>query len=401
VQEYTASSGYRVTFVGQGALNDNNSVNATQALPLPVFGPSAITPQLIANSSLIAVLPNNQNSMVQQWNVQVQQQLDRFTSVTVAYVGNTSQHLTTWFNANAPVLGTGAPTYANRQTITEGSAEGAGNYAGLQVSANRSVGNNLLVTAAYTWSHTLDNSNGAFKTSGNGSAGAGARFFITPGGPGFRLNYGNSDQDQPNVFAASAVYNLPFGHGQHYGNGASGVTNQVIGGWQLNSIVILNGGTPFDINTSGIGNIDNRADVLSYKRVSATQVGGSSNANNRTFFSGTFGVPTQGTSASGSAFYVRSGNVERNQFFGPGYHVVNFGVFKDFPITERVRFQLRAQAYNLFNTPQFVNPDGDINNGLAQSNGTYTTGTSKSFGSINAVRQQSERQLEFAARVNF
>src|SRR6201999_4339216 len=55
IQEFTASSGYRVTFVGQGALNDNNSVNATQALPLPVFGAGAITPQLIANSSLIAV----------------------------------------------------------------------------------------------------------------------------------------------------------------------------------------------------------------------------------------------------------------------------------------------------------------------------------------------------------
>jgi hypothetical protein len=161
------------------------------------------------------------------------------------------------------------------------------------------------------------------------------------------------------------------------------------------------GGTPFDINTSGIGNIDNRADVLSYKRVSPTLVGGSSNANNRNYFTGTFGVPTQGTNATGSTFYVRAGNVERNQFFGPGYHVVNFGIFKDFPITERVRFQLRAQAYNLFNTPQFTNPDGDINNGQQQSNGTYTTGTSKSFGSISAVRQQVERQLEFAARINF
>ena len=95
-----------------------------------------------------------------------------------------------------------------------------------------------------------------------------ARFFITPGGPGFRLNYGNSDQNQPNVFAGSVVYNLPFGHGQHFGNDVSGAMNQVIGGWQLNSIVIMNGGTPFDINTSGIGNIDNRADVISYSRVS-------------------------------------------------------------------------------------------------------------------------------------
>ena len=344
------------------------------------------------------MLPNSQNGMVQQWNLQLQQQLDRFTSMTVAYVGNKSDHLMTWFNANAPVLGTGAPTYANRQTITEGSAEGTGRYSGLQVSANRSVGNNLLVTLAYTWSHTLDNSNGAFNTGANG---AGDRFFITPAGPGFRLNYGNSDQNQPNVFAGSVVYNLPFGHGQHFGNDVSGAANQVIGGWQLNSIVIMNGGTPFDINTSGIGNIDNRADVISYSRVSRVLVGGSSNSNNRTYFTGTFGVPSQGTTSGGSNYYLRAGNVERNQFLGPGYHVVNFGLFKDFSITERVKFQLRAQAYNLFNTPQFTNPDGDIHNGMVQPNGTYTTGSGNSFGSISAVRQQSERQLEFAARINF
>lgn len=81
--------------------------------------------------------------------------------------------------------------------------------------------------------------------------------------------------------------------------------------------------------------------------------------------------------------------------------MVNFGLFKDFSITERVKFQLRAQAYNLFNTPQFTNPDADIHDGLAQPNGTYTTGSGFSFGSISSVRQQSERQLEFAARVNF
>lgn len=398
VQEYTASAGYRVTFVGQGPLNDNNSVDATQPLPLPVFGPSAITPSLIANSSLIAVLPNNQNSSVQQWDLQFQQQLDRFTSVTVAYVGNKSDHLMTWFNANAPVLGTGTPTYTNRQTITEGDAEGAGNYNGLQLSANRNVGNNLLVTAAYTWSHTMDNSNGAFSTGANG---AGDRFFITPAGPSFHLNYGNSDQDQPNVFSASVVYNLPFGHGQRFGNSVPKAVDEALGGWQINSIVVLDGGTPFDINTSGIGNIDNRADVLSFKKVSRSLVGGGNDANNRTYFTGTFGVPTEATNSTGSTYYVRAGYVDRNQFFGPGYHVVNFGLFKDFAITERVKFQLRAQAYNLFNTPQFTNPDGDIHDGVQQANGTYTTGSGYGFGSISGTRQSSERQMEFAARINF
>jgi hypothetical protein len=402
LQEYTATSGYRVTFTGQGPLNDNNSVDATQPLPLPVFGAAAVTPALLANASVIAQLPNNQNSSVQQYNLQVQQQIDRYTSVTIAYVGNKSDHLMTWFNANAPVLGTGMPTYSNRQTIDEGDAEGSGNYNGLQVSINRNMGNNLLLTGAYTFSHTLDNSNGAFSTGANG---AGDRFFITSAGPSFLLNHGNSDQDQRQSFVASAVYNLPFGHGQKFGSSVPRIVDEAIGGWQANAIVTLDSGTPFDINVSGIGNIDNRADVLQYKRVGRAQVGGTNDANRLTYFTGTFAPPPMVMNASGNEVYARAGDVERNQFFGPGYKAVDFGIFKDFTITQRVKFQLRAQAYNLFNTPAFTNPDGDIHDGIQSADGsTYSTGTGaqfNGFGSIDGTRAQSERQMEFAARINF
>ncbi len=399
VQEYTATSGYRVTLVGQGPLNDNNSVDATQPLPLPIFGAAAVTPAMLANSSVIAQMPNNHTSMVQQYNLQLQQQIDRFTSFTIAYVGNKSDHLMTWFNANAPVLGTGLPTYSNRQTIDEGDAEGTGRYNGLQLSINRNVGNNLLVTGAYTWSHTMDNSNGAF---GTGTAAAGSRFFITTAGPSFQLNHGNSDQDQRQVFSASAVYNLPFGHGQRFGGSVPRVVDEVVGGWQANAIVTIQSGTPFDINTSGIGNIDNRADVLQYRTVGRAQVGGTTIANHVTYFTGTFAPPPTITINGNSGVYTRAGNVERNQFFGPGYNATDFGIFKDFAITKRVKFQLRAQAYNLFNTPAFTNPDGDIHDGFSNPDGTYTTSpVSNGFGSISATRQQSERQMEFAARINF
>jgi hypothetical protein len=107
-------------------------------------------------------------------------------------------------------------------------------------------------------------------------------------------------------------------------------------------------------------------------------------------------------SAGGNTFYARAGNVERNQFYGPGFTAVDFGIFKDFALTERVKFQFRAQAYNLLNTPAFINPDADIHDGVANANGTYTTGpASNGFGSINGTRQQSQRQLELAARINF
>ena len=396
-QEYTAASGYRVTFTGQAPTGSNNSSAATQALPLPVFGAAAITPALIANSGLIAVAPNNQNAMVQQWNLQFQQQLDRFTSVTAAYVGNKSDHLMTWFNANQQRLGTGTPTYANRQTISEGLAEGAANYNGLQLSANRNQGKDLLVTVAYTWSHALDNSNGAFSTGSNGSGG---RFFIgANGAPLFGTNYGNSDQDIRNVFTASVVYNLPYGHGQRWGNSAPKIVDEAVGGWQLNALVTATSGSPFDINSSGIGNIDNRADVVSYKKVGGrSHIGAGNNPGNIKYFTGTFApAPLD----AGGKYFLRAGNEERNQFFGPGYHVVDLGIFKDFAVFERVRFQLRAQAYNLFNTPQFTNPDGNIHDGTSLTNGTYTTGTVGGFGSINSTRAYSERQMEFAARINF
>jgi hypothetical protein len=404
VQQFTATSGYRVTFTGQGPLNNNNSNVATSPLPLPVFGAASVTPSLLANSSLIALLPTNQNSSVQQYNLQVQQQLDRYTSFTIAYVGNKSDHLTTYFNANSPVLGTGKPTYANRGTITEGDAEGTGRYSGLQLSLNRTVGNNLFITSAYTWSHTLDNSNGAFSTVSAGAAGA--RFFITSAGPSFQLNHGNSDQDQRHAFVSSLVYNLPFGHSQQFGNHLSRLVDEVIGGWQTNAIVTVDSGTPFDINSSGIGNIDNRADLVQFQHVARGLVGGGSPIANRlNYFSGTF---TPAPMGAGGVF-LRAGDVERNQFYGPGFTAVDFGIFKDFAITERVKFQFRAQAYNLLNTPAFINPDGDIHDGFANTDGTYTVvktantinPTSNGFGTIDGTRAQSQRQLELAARINF
>ncbi len=400
VQEFTATNGYRVTFTGQGPLNDNNSNDATAALPLPIFGAASVTPAVLANSSLIAQLPHNQNSSVQQYNLQLQQQLDRFTSFTLAYVGNKSDHLATYFNTNAPELVTGASFYPNRSTIVENDAEGEGHYNGLQLSVNRKQGNDLLLTVAYTFSHTLDNSNGAFST---GTNGGGGRFFITPAGPSFALNHGNSDQDQRQAFVASAVYNLPYGHGERFGGNAPRIVDEALGGWQLNAIVTEDTGTPFDINTSGVNSaaIDNRADVISYNHVSRALVGGTNIANHLTYFTGTFAPPPT-AEVGGNQVYTRAGDVERNQFFGPGFHAVDFGIFKDFSIVEGVKFQLRAQAYNLFNTPAFTNPDGDIHDGVENANGTYTTGAaSNGFGTISGTRQQTNRQLEFAARINF
>jgi hypothetical protein len=311
----------------------------------------------------------------------------------------------TWYNANSPVLdGTTAGLFPNRGTITEGLAGGSSKYDGLQIYLDRHVGSSFLATVAYTWSHTRDNSSGAF-SSGAGASTSG-RIFITQQGVDLTANYGNSDQDQRNVFVASAVYSLPVGRGKMFGTNMNHALDEIVGGWQLNTIVTLDSGTPIDFSTNGVPGtvIDNRPDLISFSKVPRQLLGSTTNSNNRTFFTGVFGVPP----VDSSSVFTRPGNLQRNAFSGPGYKTMDLGLFKGFHITERVNAEFRAQAYNLFNTPQFNNPDTNINDGAPVGNsttlfttGANSTGANNGFGSINSIRLNSERQLELAAHINF
>jgi hypothetical protein len=190
-----------------------------------------------------------------------------------------------------------------------------------------------------------------------------------------------------------------------FGSNMNRALDEVVGGWQLNSIVTLDSGTPIDFSTGGqLGGFDNRPDLISFSKVPRTLLGSSNNSNNRTFFTGVFALPP--VNAAGK--FTLPGNLQRNAFSGPGYKTMDLGLFKGFHVTERVNAEFRAQAYNLFNTPQFNNPDTKITDGtlVAGSATTYTTGANSTganngFGSINSIRLNTERQLELAVHINF
>ncbi|MDE1162999.1 MAG: TonB-dependent receptor [Acidobacteriaceae bacterium] len=398
---YLASAGYRVTFTGQVAAGTNDASATKAALPLPVVATTADP----GTATVIAVRPTNQNSQIQQFNLQVQQAIDHYTSLTVSYVGTTSQHLMTWFNANQPYLGgTGSTTtgvaggliYPTRGTITEGCACGSSNYNGLQMQVTRNMPNGLTLTGAYTYSHTLDNSNGAFST----NSGSGRIQIKANGQPDFLSNYGNSDQDIRHVLVASATYKLPFGRGQKFGSNVPWYIDEVIGGWQINPLYTLTSGSPFDFSTSGTNSLaDNRPDVLSYKPSSHARLGGANSvAGQYVYFTGTFTTPP--TSTAGG--YTRVGNLSRNKYYGPGYNDLDMSAFKGFHITQRVNAEFRAQAFNLFNHPQFTNPDSTIHDGAA-SGANYVVSPTQtgSFGTISGIRYESQREVELGFRVSF
>ena len=381
VTTLTAQGGARVTLSGQAPAGSNNNQAATLPLPVPATG--TINDAHPTNTSVIALFPNNPTSSIQEANLQVGQQFGRDTALNIAWVGTKADHLMTWFNYTNQQLSTNSQLFPGRNlTVTAGGAFGTSHYSGLQVQLNRRMSSGLQGTVAYTWSHATDDSNGAFSTNGNSPifVDLSGRVLLGP-------NKGNSDTDQRHAFVASSLYELPFGRGKKWGSNWNGTVDNILGGWQFNNIVSIGTGTPIDITIQGV-----RPDILgqvstgSLQLVNGQRVWISAGPN-------TFALPPK--DANGK--FIRPGTLGRNQFYGPGYGTWDASLFKNFSLTERVKMQFRAEGFNILNHPQYANP-GTLDLGGINANGLPAN---TSFGLINATRQFSERQIQFAFRFTF
>ena len=372
----TCGTGYRFTLSGAAANGSLNPVGATGALP-PKVG---ISPDAVNNTDNVIYWPKNSpNSHIQQWNVQIEQAVDSKTSFNLAYVGTHMSNIATPFNANENILAPysagpatswfpvgGAINSSGVGTIGEYAMIGSGNYNGLQTKLNRRLSNGLTGTVAYTWSHTLDNAASALGGPGG--------IVVGPNGtPLLHYQYGNSNDDQRQLFAASAIYELPFGRGRRFGGDMPKTADYIVGGWQWNNVIVRATGTPIDI--SGAPNTANgqngRPDYH----------GGC-----RTGISAFVWLACSPGAFSAPAGLV--GTLPRNAFPGPGTFTWDTSVTKTFSVTQRVKAEVRAQVYNLTNTPHFQNPDGNY------TNGDFCQLTSPRLAPTN-------RELELAMRISF
>lgn len=369
---YLASNGYCVTFTGQlatqsGAYNCTGYTNPSAVTaPLPARGYPGFNPAVPpAGLSMIAVNRNNPNSMVQEWNLQLERQLGSSNVVNIAYVGTRGSDLSTYYPYNLYQFGSGKQNFPGLGGINYNLYNGVSNYNGLQVHAEHRATNGLVGTVSYAWSHTLDDSPGAFQ-------GQTAALYYDP-----RASYGNSSQDQRQVFSSSILYPLPFGRGKRFGGNVSAPLDWLIGGWQTNLIALVQSGTPVDL-TTGQNQPGNRPDLIgsiSYpKSISGYWF-------NPAAFSAN--IPTI-TAPDGTKVYTRLGNLGRNQVFGPGYRAVNFSTQKNIHLLEKYTLELHADAFNLFNTAEFVNPNSNMNGA--------------NFGQIESTQVYSNRQIQLAAR---
>jgi hypothetical protein len=335
----------------------------------------------------------NHLSNSQQWNFTIERQLAGNSMVSLAYVGSKGTRLPSQlvplnvlnpsllsmggklvdqFGPNdtmvdgvpAPYPGWAqqllskggcAPTVAQALTpypqycdALFGLNENLGNstYHSFQAKFEKRYSNGLYALVSYTRSKLITDSVGATQiTAGSGGLTAGV---ISP----YQLhrNKAISQDDVPNNFSVALTYELPFGRGKRWLNG-NGFTNRLVGGWQITSAFKYASGTPL-LFRSGYCN------VPSQFRVSCIPIlkpGASPFAQSKSDFNPNLPLLNVNAFEPASDFNYNFGSGERvTNYRGFPYKNIDIGLGKETAISEKVRFLIRAEAFNAFNTHNFV-----------------------------------------------
>ncbi|MBZ5652607.1 MAG: TonB-dependent receptor [Acidobacteriia bacterium] len=315
---------------------------------------------------LFSLDPRLRTPYNQQWHFGVQYQLPADTVFEVSYAGSRGLKLFAFYNGNqaVPTADQEAP-FAPRRPVKK-ALPGAGpceldtpdncdpafdttiatfrsnafsNYHSLQARLEKRLSHGLQFQGSYTYSHALDTASSA----NLGSFATGD--FRDQRFP--NLEYGNADFDIRHRFVFSYAYDLPFGKGQLFGGNATGILNQIIGGWQLAGIISASTGnyfTPTDVSTN-LSNSDGGGNVANAAR--PNRVG---DPNTTPCIPGTiFNTCAFETNTVAGTF----GNAGRNIIRGPGFQNWDLSIFKNFPLSERYHFEFRAELFNIWN---HVNP---------------------------------------------
>ncbi len=155
-----------------------------------------------------------------------------------------------------------------------------------------------------------------------------------------------NDVAQRGVF--SFVYELPFGRGKALGSGWNRLADAILGGWQTNGIVTVQGGQPLTITTQDTSN-SGGAGLRPHNNGQSAKLSGSVHERlNRYFNTSLFSQPAP----------FMFGNTGRTlpDVRGPGTNAIDLSLFKNFKLTERASVQFRAEAFNFTNTPNFGSP---------------------------------------------
>jgi hypothetical protein len=286
---------------------------------------------------------NLRTPYVQNFNLNVQQELGSHAAMQVAYVGSQGRKLFRFRDLNQPDLATGVFPFgglANPPNIVNNfESTATSNYNALQVSLHLRNLHGLSSQVNYTWSHSID------------TASDGEDYVPNAAQPDNSLNpaaeKANSNFDSRNRFTWDFTYDLP--------GGKSG--SKLTSGWSLNGLLRLSSGQPYNLNSfedfNGSNQFFERPDVTGDPFAGTSAPAAILNLS-------AFTVPcnwnaaTEGCDATNPGYHF--GNLRRNAFVGPDFRNFDFSIVKNTKLGERVSMELRADFFNIFNHPNFSNP---------------------------------------------
>lgn len=371
---------------------------------------SAVASNTVAN--IRAIQPKWQTPYMQQWSLDIQQQLTRKTIVTAGYYGSKGTNLIGSFELNllrpgqainstcatgATYLGGPTPTLAPCQVAGTAFFSSAGeiildqirpyrgyraitvvqprynsNYHSLQISGQHRFTGASQVNVAYTWAKNLtDNQNDRSAAPQDSS--------------NTKLEKARAALDRRHIFTANYVYELPFFRGDN------NLLEKVLGGFEVSGIVTYQTGLPFTptyssafgntFDPAGLGILAPPTTVPRPNLLCNPNEGGA--RTQQQYFNTTCFQAIPATTATGLS--NTPGNSGRGVIQGPSTTRVDFTLIKNIRFTESIRIQLRGEAFNLFNKTNF--------------RGIETRVNAPTFGQVISVREP--RNLQFAAKFIF
>ncbi|MCA2969177.1 MAG: TonB-dependent receptor [Acidobacteriaceae bacterium] len=305
----------------------------------------------------------------QQWNLNIQHGFGQNTVLEVGYTGTRGVHFMRTQDLNQPLpnpliaQGRLNPNtvrpYLGWAVINHREQSYASNYHGLQVGLNRNFTKGLMFQTAYTWSKAIDNA--------DYTAGIYGFYPNTRDASGERAR---ASFDANHNFIGSLVWDIPFLRGR------KDILGRTLGGWQVSTIYTVRTGLPISPelgrDNAGVGSATRQRPFAS----GTPFLGRGQRTVTQWFNPSVYSEPTLGTFSP----------VARNILSGPGWNQFDMTFMKYFQLAEKVRFELRAEAYNFFNHTQFAGV------------GTVYT-TPSTFGRVTSARDP--RSMMLGARLQF
>lgn len=374
---------------------------------------SSLGPFPQSTLSFIAVIesPNPRNPYVQSWNLSVERELARNTTLEVNYIGTHAVHLLNRHDIaqanNIPASSLpfcqATDSAGNYTNITKAPCtvvsrlpypnfngfyidsdwSGYSHYNAMNVKFEHRAGD-LAVTSVFTWAKSMDDKSAA---AGVGATGTGYQGFMNNHNPA--LDYGPSDFDVDHRFVSSFVYQLPIGHGKRLAGGVGRAANLLVGGWEVTGITTFQTGFPYGIAATDIGGINEtvaqRGNYVSGCNIHANLTGKFQRLNPACFT-----TPALGT----------YGDTNRNYLRQPGINNWDIGFGKNIALTERIKLGLHVDTFNTFNHHQYGGDVGALITGGSGGNTAIsnTVGASN-FGQI--TQASSSRIMQLSGKLTF